>query len=115
MFKNRAVEISDETAGELRFNRFAEIAIGERKIRPELLSVAVNRLMFNIPEGAAGMEQGSKLNCKLYFQSPQFVVAGEVSNVIGPNNGQLQVHCDIEFAADLVELLDDYFYRLKLQ
>ena len=38
-----------------------------------------------------------------------------MSNVIGPNNGQLQVHCDIEFAADLVELLDDYFYRLKLQ
>ena len=38
-----------------------------------------------------------------------------MSNVIGPYNGQLQVRCDIEFAADLVELLDDYFYRLKLQ
>jgi hypothetical protein len=36
-------------------------------------------------------------------------------NVIGPYKGQLQVHYDIEFAADLVELLDDYFYRLHLQ
>jgi hypothetical protein len=53
-FKNRAVEINDQTAGELRFNRYAEIALGERKIRPELLSVAVNRLMFNIPEAQLG-------------------------------------------------------------
>ena len=68
VFKNRVVEISDETAGHLRFTRFAEIAIGERKIRPKLLSVAVNQLTFNVPESAAGMEQGNKLNCKFYLQ-----------------------------------------------
>ena len=114
-FKNRAVEINDETAGDLRFNRFAEIQVGDRKIRPEILSIAVNRLMFNIAEGTAGIEQGRKLNCKLYFQASQFVVTSEVTNVIGPYNGQLQVHYDIEFAVDLVELLDDHFYRLSLQ
>ena len=55
-----------------------------------------------------------KLVSKLYFQSAQFLVTGTVSDIRGPRNGKLYLDYELEFSADLVEILDDYFYRESL-
>ena len=113
-YKNRAIPITKESSSALRYNQYMEIAMANQKIQPALGSLAVNRLVFSVPFGILNLQQGAKLMAKLYFQRFQFLVTGSIADVSDPSKERVQVQYEIDFAPELVEIVDDYFYRKQI-
>jgi len=111
-FQGREIAIDAESARELRFNNFVECYVGSKKVRASLVNLSVNRLALILPETAGEVAVGEVFPTKLYFQLYQFMVKGRVTATSQTQDG-LRVRYDIQFAPELVEILDDYFYRVS--
>jgi len=114
--KNRSVELNEENTKIMRYNKYTEAQISGKKQKVDLISVSVNRIIIDIPAAAGPIEEGSKFIIKLYFQMYQFMITGRVSKAEeAPEAGFARVYYDIEFTPELVEILDDYFFRLSFK
>jgi len=114
--RNRPVELNEENTKIMRYNKYTEAQIACKKQQVNLISVSVNRLIVDIPAAAGPIEGGSKFIIKLYFQMYQFMITGRVSKAEeAPEAGFTRIFYDIEFAPELVEILDDYFFRLSFK
>ncbi len=114
--KNRPVELNEENTKIMRYNEYAEAKIAGKKQQINLISVSVNRLIVDIPAAAGPTEEGSKFIIKLYFQMYQFMVTGRVAKKEeAPEAGFTRAYYDIGFTPELVEILDDYFFRLSFK
>jgi len=69
------------------------------------------RLSMEIP----GLEVGASCTARLYFQIYQFGVTGKVAAVEKDATGASIVKVAIEFAPELIEIVDDYFFRQSIQ
>jgi len=114
-FKDRSVEMNHESAQVMRFNDYAELLVGAQKIEVKLTSLSVNRLVLEAPDSAQGLADGQKLVVKLYFQIYQFAAGGEVTRQEEAGPGTKRIHLVIDFAPELVEILDDYFFRMSFK
>jgi len=114
-FKDRAVEIDPQVARTMRFNNFMECLPGGRKLPARLQSLAVNRLVLELPLSAQGVEPGQALVSKLYFQTYQFMVSGKIEESTVTDKQRRRVVCSLEFSPELVEIMDDYFFRLSFK
>ena len=88
--------------------------IGGKKVQVELASLSANKLVMKFNQALPGLEKGAKLAARLYFQTFQFMVTGVVEAISGPVNHGYQLHLAIDFTPELVEILDDYFFRSSL-
>jgi hypothetical protein len=111
-FKDRAVRMDAAAARTMRFNDYVETQLGSRKVQSRLVSLAVNRVVLDLPPSAAP-QPGQVCPSKLYFQTYQFTVNGKVSQVGANEGGARRVTLEIDFAPELVEIMDDYFFRVK--
>ena len=113
-FKNRAIPIDDENVSLLRYNGVTELLVAGGKVAVELVSLAANKLVLKFSQALPGVEKGSKLAARMYFQAYQFTAVGVVEAISGPVNHSYQLHLAIDFTPELVEILDDYFFRSSL-
>jgi len=114
--KNRPVELTEENTRIMRYNEYAEAQIAGKKQQVNLISVSVNRLIVDIPAAAGPIEEGSKFIIKLYFQMYQFMMTGRVTKTEeAPEAGFTRAYYEIGFTPELVEILDDYFFRLSFK
>jgi hypothetical protein len=111
-FSGREIIIDDYMARMLRFNNYMECNFGRHKVRARLVAISVNKLIFDIPAETPDVIEGYSFSCKLYFQLYQFVTNGSVNQIEGYRAGTLRVHAGISFTPELIEIMDDYFYRL---
>jgi hypothetical protein len=114
-FKDRDVAIDPNVARTMRFNNYVECLPGAQKLPARLLSLAVNRLALELPLSAQGLAAGQQLPCKLYFQTYQFVVNGKVEESKVTDQQRRRVSCSVEFSPELVEIMDDYFFRMSFK
>jgi hypothetical protein len=114
-FKDRDVAIDPAVARTMRFNNFVESLPGGQKIPARLVSLAVNRLKLELPLSAQGLAVGQPLPCKLYFQTYQFLVSGKIEESTVTDKQRRLVRCSLEFSPELVEIMDDYFFRLSFK
>jgi hypothetical protein len=114
-FKDRAVAIDPVNARTLRFNNYVECYIGNQKVAVRLASLAVNRLVLELPLSAQRVSVGQVLPCKLFFQPYQFMINTKVDKVAVNEKGRQQVSCTLDFSPELVEIMDDYFFRLSFR
>lgn len=114
--RNKTVELNEENIKIMRYNKYAEVQIAGKKHQINLISVSVNRLIIDIPAAADPIEEGSKIIIKLYFQMYQFIITGKATRAEeAPEAGFSRAYYDIEFTPELVEILDDYFFRLSFK
>ncbi|MBA7473129.1 hypothetical protein ES707_08463 [subsurface metagenome] len=114
--RNKPVELNEENIKIMRYNSYTEVQIAGEKRQVTLISVSVNQLIVDIPAAAGPIAEGSKFIIKLYFQMYQFMVTGRVSKAEeAPEAGFTRAYYDIEFTPELVEILDDYFFRLSFK
>ncbi len=111
-YRGKEIVINDHMARMLRFNNYMECFFGQQKCRGRLEAISVNRIIFDIPADTENVLEGNSFSCKLYFQLYQFVVHGSIEEIEGYKAGTLRVHANIAFAPELIEIMDDYFYRL---
>jgi hypothetical protein len=114
-YKDREVEMDEKVARTMRFNDFVETQIGGQKIQTKLLSLGVNKIAVEIPGRLPSPSEGTVLSTKLYFQTHQFVVNGKVSAVDALGSGGKKVSMDTGFIPELVEIMDDYFFRTSFK
>ena len=114
--KNRTVELNEENTKIMRYNNYTEAQIEGKKQLVNLISVSVNQLIVDIPAAAGPIEEGSRFIIKLYFQMYQFIITGRVIKAEeSPEADFIRVYYDMEFTPELVEILDDYFFRLSFK
>jgi hypothetical protein len=114
-FKDRAVQMDPSVARTMRFNNYAECLPDGRKVPARLVSLAVNRLTLELPLSSAGLAVGRPLPCKLYFQTYQFMVSGKIEESTVTDRQRRRVVCSLEFSPELVEIMDDYFFRMSFK
>lgn len=114
-FKDRPVEMNEATAQTMRFNNYVESQIVSEKLQTRLLSLSVNQLILGVPDAVRDLEEGQRLVSKLYFQTYQFIVNGEIMKIEDTDSGYKRVYCNIDFTPELVEIIDDYFFRMSFK
>jgi len=111
-FAGREIVIDEQMARMLRFNDYMECTFGQTKVNAQLTAISVNSLVFDVPAGTEDVIEGFAFSCKLYFQLYQFTVQGTIQEVEGYGTKSMRVRASIAFAPELIEIMDDYFYRL---
>ena len=114
-FKDRPVEMNEATAQTMHFNNYVESQIVSEKLQTSLLSLSVNQLILGVPDAVRDLEEGQRLVSKLYFQTYQFIVNGEIMKIEDTDSGYKRVYCNIDFTPELVEIIDDYFFRMSFK
>jgi hypothetical protein len=114
-FKGRLVAIDPAVARTMRFNNYVECLPGGKKMPARLLSLGVNRLVLELPLSAHGLDVGQSLATKLYFQTYQFMVGGKIEESAVTDKQRRLVTCALEFCPELVEIMDDYYFRLSFK
>jgi hypothetical protein len=114
-YKDREVEMNAAVGRTMRFNDFVESQLGGQNVQTKLLSLGVNKVAVEIPGRLPPPAAGQILSTKLYFQTHQFVVNGKVTGVEPLDSGGKKVSMETEFVPELVEIMDDYFFRTSFK
>ncbi len=114
-FKGREVAVDAEAARIMRYNNYSEVQLGGEKVQVQLAALSVDHVTLRLPQGLSVPQRGQPLSAKLYFQLYQFLVNGKVSAVEKTDAGRSLVKMEISFTPELVEILDDYYYRLTFE
>jgi hypothetical protein len=114
-FRDRIVQMDERAARTMRFNDYVESQLPGGVVQTKLLSIGVSRLVMEMPASAAVPGLGQPLMSKLYFQTYQFQVSGVVAAAEVLSSGSKRVTVDVDFTPELVEIMDDYFFRTSFK
>ena len=62
-----------------------------------------------------GLAEGATCGARLYFQIYQFTATGKVKGIERGVGDQYTVSLEIQFTPELIEIVDDYFFRQSIQ
>ncbi len=99
----------------MRFNNYVELVFGAAKARASLTALSVNTLTLRLSVAPPGLAEGEACSAKLYFQVYQFTANGKVSGLQRSQDEQVLVSIAIEFTPELIEIVDDFFFRQSIQ
>jgi hypothetical protein len=114
-FSGKTITVDEPAAKLMRFNNYTELVIGPARTRATLVSLSVNSLDLRVAGPLGGIAEGEACAARLYFQVYQFTANGKVAAVSRGDREQFIVTLSIEFTPELVEIVDDYFFRQKMQ
>ena len=113
-FSGKSIVVDEGTARLMRYNNYVELLHGSNKTRASLVSIAANAISVRLHERPADLPEGSACSLRLYFQVYQFTASGHVSS-IQQGEGGVVVSLSLEFTPELIEIIDDYFFRLSIK
>jgi hypothetical protein len=114
-FSGKAIVVDEAAARLMRFNNYVELVLGPTKARATLAELAVNSLSLRMSAAPPGLAEGVPCSAKLYFQVYQFTANGKVSALVKGVGDQILVTIAIEFTPELIEIVDDFFFRQSIQ
>ncbi|GAB1482730.1 hypothetical protein MASR2M78_15460 [Treponema sp.] len=108
------VRVNAEAAKSLGYNQFATAADPAGAKRIQVFSLSSQHIEHL--EGGAGSERaiGTSLGYQLFFRKYRVGVAGEVETVERLPNGLIKTRAKLAFSPELVEIMDDYWFRSRL-
>jgi hypothetical protein len=114
-FSGKAITVDEAAAKLMRFNNYVELVLGVTKARASLAKLSVNSLSLRVSAPPPGLAEGELCSAKLYFQVYQFTANGKVSALQRGVGDQILVTIAIEFTPELIEIVDDFFFRQSIQ
>jgi hypothetical protein len=114
-FSGKAIPVDETSARLLRFNNYVELVLGATRARAALESLSVNTLSLKVAAAPPGLTEGATCAVRLYFQVYQFTTNGTVTTMARGAGGEVIVTISIEFTPELIEIVDDYFFRQSIQ
>jgi len=114
-FRGKTITVDEPSAKLMRFNNYVELVIGATRARASLMSLAVNSLALRLAGAPPGLAEGEACSAKMYFQVYQFTANGKVSAMERGEGSQIIVTMALEFTPELIEIVDDYFFRQNIQ
>lgn len=107
-FKQPLITINADTSRMLGYNNFAEIILEKGKFRVAVFLLSSGRADFLVPLTGPELAEASQCSLKLFFQSYQFAVRGNIEKVEKLGNGAQKVQASLAFSAELVDILERY-------
>lgn len=107
-FKGKIIPINAETAKLMGFNNYTTINTGAAQVKVALFGLASDALDFLVPMNGPALEVGTAIQAKLFFQSFQFVVPGNILTNTRLQNGVQKVRASIQFSSELVSIIESY-------
>ncbi len=114
-FTGKAIPMDDAAAKLMRFNNYVELILGNTKARATLAALSVSTLTLRVAGNPPGLAEGEPCSAKLYFQVYQFTANGKVSALQRGEGDERLVTVAIEFTPELIEIVDDFFFRQSIQ
>jgi hypothetical protein len=114
-FCDKFITVDEAAAKLMRFNNYVELVVGATKMRAALVSLAVNALSVRLAAAPPGLAEGTPCSARLYFQVYQFTASGKISSLKRAEGEELDATIAIEFTPELIEIVDDYFFRQSIQ
>jgi hypothetical protein len=114
-FSGKAITLDDEAAKLMRFNNYVELVLGAVKARATLVALSVNSLTLRLASQPPGLAEGEPCQARLYFQVYQFTASGKVSGLERAQGDEVIATLAIEFTPELIEIVDDFFFRQSIQ
>lgn len=105
------ITLTPESAKRLGYNQFAVAndASGSRRI--QIFSISSKTMEFLEAASARERPQGTNLSFQLYFRKYRVVVPGAVVAASRMATGIVRTRATLSFSPELVEILDDYWFR----
>jgi hypothetical protein len=114
-FAGKSIGVDENSARLMRYNNYVELLLGTLKTRATLVSLGANSLSLKLHERPSGLDEGAACSARLYFQVYQFTASGKVIS-LRPSDGEgVIATIGLEFTPELIEIIDDYFYRQTIQ
>jgi hypothetical protein len=114
-FSGKAIPIDEQSAKLMRFNNYVELVLGTARARAALSTLSVNTLSLKLAAAPPGLAAGVPCSVRMYFQVYQFTTSGTVAGIERGEGSQVNVTVTIEFTPELIEIVDDYFFRQSIQ
>jgi PilZN3 domain len=114
-FSGKSIPIDEAAARLMRYNNYVELLIGTTKARATLVSIAANCLTLRFPACPPGLAEGVACSLRMYFQVYQFTANGKVTSLESNGGEQITAAFCLEFTPELIEIVDDYFFRQSIQ
>ena len=114
-FSGKSIAVDDQSARLMRYNNYVELLLGTVKARATLVTLAANSLSLRLPARPAGLEDGAACSARLYFQVYQFTATGKITQIERANGDAVVATISLEFTPELIEIIDDYFFRRSIQ
>jgi len=115
VFREKQIVMDAGSAKLMRYNNYMELFVGAAKTRATLLSLSTGSVVARLSMEIPGVAEDAACSVRLYFQIYQFMVNGKITKVEKSPSGQSTVTASIEFSPELLEIVDDYFYRKSIQ
>ncbi len=107
-FKGKLISINPDSAKAMGYNNYSVLIQNGEQAKVALFTLASDTLGFLVPMNGPQLEQGLAVQMKLFFQSFQFTVSGAISNVTRLQNGVQKVMVSIQYAPELVSIIEQY-------
>ena len=114
-FSGKTITVDEPASKLMRFNNYVELVVGAGKTRATLVSLAGNCLSLRISAPPTALAEGDACSARLYFQVYQFTASGKVTELQRADGNELIVVMAVEFTPELIEIVDDYFFRQSIQ
>jgi len=114
-FSGKAIPIDEQSAKLMRFNNYVELVLGTTRARAVLATLSVNTLSVKLAAAPPGLAEGAQCSVRMYFQVYQFTTSGAVAAMERGEGPQVNATISIEFTPELIEIVDDYFFRQSIQ
>ncbi len=114
-FSGKAIPLDEAAAKLMRYNNYVELLTGTGKARATLVSLAANSISVRLPARPPEVAEGSACSLRLYFQVYQFTASGKVTALQQMDGEQVLLTIGLEFTPELIEIVDDYFFRQSIQ
>ena len=86
------------------------------KASTTLVSVAVDSLSLKLNDPLPGLKEGTECSLQLALNGSPFTVSGKVTSLAAGNDFEMErVTLSFGFTPEIVEFLDDYFFRMNLR
>jgi hypothetical protein len=112
-YRDKSLPVNPETAKKLGYNNFATMSVDGVQQKLALFTLAVNRLEFLLPLSAPDLGPGKAVVFSLFFQRYRFNVKGLIEGASRLPSGVQKAKATLEFSAELVQLLAEYFFSSR--
>ncbi|HVO39983.1 MAG TPA: PilZN3 domain-containing protein [Spirochaetia bacterium] len=114
-FSGKAIALDQSTAALMRYNNYVELVFGATRTRATLVTIAANSVSVRLHTRPPGLDEGTACSARLYFQVYQFTANGRVASIETDQAGEAVFTISLEFTPELIEIVDDYFFRKSIQ
>lgn len=114
-YKGKSIAVNPESAKAMGYNNYCQLSVMGEQYKVALFALASDSLNFLVPLNGPVLEPTQPIQAKLFFQSFQFSVGGNIKDVVKLPNGVQKAEASIQCSFELVSIIEGYRFKERFQ